>query len=111
MEMDNMDNIINNLVVIDKKAREIIAEAEHKSQNIINSINESQKKFELQYNDKVDLRLKMVKNEEAAKIKGLCKEIRIKYDLLRDKLERAYFKNHEAIENQIFERIINNSNN
>ena len=94
-----MDNIINNLILIDKKARSIIKEAETKSQDIINSINLSKREFELKYDDKAEMRLKKVKKDEAEKIKN-------KYILLMDKLERSYFKNHEIIENQLFNKII-----
>lgn len=101
-----MDNIINNLILIDKKARSIIKEAETKSQDIINSINLSKREFELKYDDKAEMRLKKVKKDEAEKIKNSCKEIKNKYILLMDKLERSYFKNHEIIENQLFNKII-----
>ena len=52
------------------------------------------------------MRLKKVKKDEAEKIKNSCKEIKNKYILLMDKLERSYFKNHEIIENQLFNKII-----
>ena len=102
-----MDNIINDLIAIDKKARLIVQEAESKSKEIINSIDLSKKEFEIKYDDKANMRLKKVKEEESEKIKDSCREIKNKYIILIDKLERAYYKNHESIENQIFDRVIN----
>ena len=101
-----MDNIINDLIKIDKKAREIVKEAEDKSKDILNSIDLSRQEFEIKYDDKADLRLKKVREEEAEKIKESCREIKNKYIDLTDRLERSYFQNHETIENQIFDRII-----
>ncbi len=102
-----MDNIINSLIEIDKKARSIVEEAENKSQDIINSISFSQKGFEIKYDNKAKLRLKKVKDEEAEKIKNNSRLIKDKYEVLIDKLERSYFQHHEEIENEIFNRVLN----
>lgn len=103
-----MDNIINNLIEIDQKARTIVKEAEDKSKEILDSINLSRREFEIKYDDKASIRLKKVKEEESEKIKESCRKIKNKYMMLTDKLERAYFSKHEEIETQIFERVIKN---
>ena len=104
------NDIINDLIDIDKKAREIVKQAEIKSQDIISSVDLSKKEYEIKYDDQASLRLKEVKEEETEKIKKACKEIKSKYSVFMDRLEKAYFKNHKMIENQIFEKIINYNN-
>lgn len=101
-----MENIINNLIEIDKKARKIIDEAEVKSKEIIDSIEHSKKEFEIKYDDKAASRLKKVREEEEEKLKNSCLEIKDRYEVLQKKLEKAYFENHEEIENEIFNRVI-----
>lgn len=102
-----MENVINNLIEIDKKARKIINEAEVKSKEIIDSIGLSKKEFEVKYDDKAESRLKKVREEEAKKLKNSCLEIKDRYEVLYRKLEKAYFENHEKIESEIFNRVIN----
>lgn len=101
-----MDSVINNLIEIDKKARLIVDEAEIKSQNVLNSIAVAQKEFELKYDDKAQIRLNKVKEEESRKIKDSCRQIKDKYDVLIEKLEKNYYQNHKDIENKIFNNIL-----
>lgn len=101
-----MDSVINNLIEIDKKARLIVDEAEIKSQNLLNSIAVAQKEFEVKYDDKAQIRLNKVKEEESRKIKDSCRQIKDKYDVLIEKLEKNYYQNHKDIENKIFNNIL-----
>lgn len=101
-----MDSVINNLIEIDKKARLIVDEAEIKSQNLLNSIAVAQKEFEVKYDDKAQVRLNKVKEEESRKIKDSCRQIKDKYDVLMEKLEKNYYQNHKDIENKIFNNIL-----
>ncbi len=107
LEVFCLENVINNLIEIDKKARKIINEAEVKSKEIIDSIGLSKKEFEVKYDDKAESRLKKVREEEAKKLKNSCLEIKDRYEVLYRKLEKAYFENHEKIESEIFNRVIN----
>ena len=101
-----MDDIINNLIQLDKKARDIVEEAQGKSQDIINSIKDEKKDFEVRYTAKTKKRLETIRKEESQILKDSCRVIKDRYEVMMEKLEKAYAQNHKYLKQEIFNKVI-----
>lgn len=101
-----MDNVLDNLIEIDKKARKSIEEAQSYYDNMSALITEECNKITQNYINKAKAHLDDVKrNEEAARDEAVEK-IRKLYAGLTQELDAIYEKNHLEWEQQLFARVI-----
>ncbi len=101
-----MENVINQILDIDEKARAMIAEAEEKKQEILKQAHESEGQIKDEFIEKA--KAKAVKVEEAQKIESDEKIAEIE-QMKQEKiqlLDKTYNDNQEQWKNEIIKNVI-----
>lgn len=101
-----MENIINQILKIDEKARQMIADAQKQKQNILDKANDSKGAVKEELMERAKSRLGKVEASEQAHSDEKILEInRIKQEKI-NKLDKIYNDNHIKWEKEIFNNII-----
>ena len=101
-----MNEIFQNLIDADARARKLYEDAEAYLKNTHDTIDEQKAKFIEGYRARALERIAKVKEESGESYGETMKTIEEKYQALFDKLEGTYTENHAKWEEDLFARCI-----
>lgn len=104
--MINMENIINQILEIDEKARKMLADAQKQKQNILDKAHISEAGVKKEWQEKARMRLLSVEETQRADSDEKMLEIDREKQKSIDKLDKTYNENHIKWEKEIITNII-----
>ena len=104
--MSIMENIINQILEIDEKARQMIANAEKQKREILDKAHDSEVTVKEEWMERAKSRIESVEEVKRAESEEQILEINRQKQEKINKLDKAYNDNHIKWEKEILKNII-----
>lgn len=100
------DNVLARLVEADKRARELVDNAEEELELTVSNMEHEIDEFKESYAEKAKHRIGIVRDTESRASEEASDTIVNRYDTLMHNLETVYVEKHTAWEDELFTRCI-----
>lgn len=101
-----MDNILEDLKQVDRRACEMVDNAEEELELTVANIDREIEEFKKSYSERAKQRIGIVRDTESKASEAATGDISHRYESLMQNLETVYNENHTRWENDLFERCI-----
>lgn len=101
-----MDNILVDLKQVDRRACEMVDNAEEELELTVANIDREIEEFKKSYSERAKQRIGIVRDTESKASEAAAGDISNRYESLMQNLETVYGENHNRWESELFERCI-----
>ena len=101
------ENLLKKLLEADKKAQELVLNAEEEYQMTVAGIDRLKEEFCKEYKEKAEKRIGLVKESKHSEVQAETDEISQRYDALMQNLEQKYSEKHKEWEEEIIKQVLN----
>lgn len=102
----SMNNILINLEEVDKRACELVDNAEEELELTVANIDREIEEFKKSYAERARQRIGIVRDTESKASQAAAGDISTRYESLMQNLETVYNEKHTLWEDELFERCV-----